>query len=405
LIFALPPGDWLGANTTFTVNSVDDIDDGMCNGGHCSLREAINAANAAVGSDEISFSLPPSSTITLSGSQLPIINDTLTIAGGTAISLTVSGDYASRVFEIGTGTAVTITDLTIAKGVTGCFGCVSGPGAGIYNHSGTLTVETVVFRKNTVAEASAGQPILAGGAIYNDDGLLTIKGSRFIENQAFEVGGGIANGLNGILIVSGTIFSDNLALGRGLSFADGGGIYNNGIAEVSSSTFIANRAEGGSTNFGGAIANWFSGTMSVDTSTFMNNGYEFTSSGGGIHNYGTIVVSNSTFHGNYASIFGGGFSNFGSGTVSNTTFSGNVVDLGSFGGGIYNEGDLLTINNSTLSENFAILGLGGGLHNDGVLQISNTIIANSFDGGDCFNSGSVVTNIANLVEDGSCSPA
>jgi hypothetical protein len=266
-------------------------------------------------------------------------------------------------------------------------------------------VEAVVFRKNTVAEASAGQPILAGGAVYNDDGLLTVKGSGFFENQAFEVGGGIANGTSGILIVSGSVFSDNLALGRGLSFADGGGIYNDGAAEIRSSTFIANRAEGGSTNFGGAIANWVSGTMAVDASTFMNNGYGYTTSGGGIHNYGTIAVSNSTFLGNYAAIFGGGFSNFGSGTVSNTTFSGNWVDLGSFGGGIYNEGDGLTINNSTLSENYSILGLGDGLHNNGILHLSNTIIADSTNGGDCFNSGTIETNITNLIEDGSCNPA
>ncbi len=38
------PGSARGA--TFPVNSTDDLDDGTCNVTHCSLREAINAANA-----------------------------------------------------------------------------------------------------------------------------------------------------------------------------------------------------------------------------------------------------------------------------------------------------------------------------------------------------------------------
>ena len=43
---------------TFTVNSANDVDDGTCNGAHCSLREAINATNAnGTGSDLIYFSI------------------------------------------------------------------------------------------------------------------------------------------------------------------------------------------------------------------------------------------------------------------------------------------------------------------------------------------------------------
>src|SRR5262245_25020437 len=44
---------------TFTVNSTNDVDDGICNSAHCSLREAINAANnAIVAFHEIRFSIP-----------------------------------------------------------------------------------------------------------------------------------------------------------------------------------------------------------------------------------------------------------------------------------------------------------------------------------------------------------
>ena len=42
---------------TFTVNSLADGDDGICDVVSCTLREAINAANAAGGADTINFSV------------------------------------------------------------------------------------------------------------------------------------------------------------------------------------------------------------------------------------------------------------------------------------------------------------------------------------------------------------
>src|SRR6266511_5565098 len=43
---------------TFTVNTADDHNDGVCNAADCTLREAINVVNAGSGSDTISFSIP-----------------------------------------------------------------------------------------------------------------------------------------------------------------------------------------------------------------------------------------------------------------------------------------------------------------------------------------------------------
>jgi hypothetical protein len=40
-----------------------------------------------------------------------------------------------------------------------------------------------------------------------------------------------------------------------------------------------------------------------------------------------------------------------------------------------------------------------------MLNLRNTIMANSPSGGDCSNSGTIATNLATLIEDGSCSPA
>ena len=42
---------------TTTVNSTNDVDDGTCNVAHCSLREAINAANSNSGTDTIAFNI------------------------------------------------------------------------------------------------------------------------------------------------------------------------------------------------------------------------------------------------------------------------------------------------------------------------------------------------------------
>ena len=51
--------------------------------------------------------------------------------------------------------------------------------------------------------------------------------------------------------------------------------------------------------------------------------------------------------------------------------------------------------------------LGGGLWNGTyggrVLNFANNIIANSVAGGDCYDAGTIVTNLNNLVADGSCS--
>lgn len=67
------------------VNAEDDQDDGTCDEVHCSLREAINAANEADGFDRIVFDIPrDGSPYTIQPmSPLPSITDTLEIDGST----------------------------------------------------------------------------------------------------------------------------------------------------------------------------------------------------------------------------------------------------------------------------------------------------------------------------------
>jgi len=96
----------------------------------------------------------------------------------------------------------------------------------------------------------------------------------------------------------------------------------------------------------------------------------------------------------------GGIANFGTLTVTNSTLSGNN---GGYGGGIYNGiGATLTVTNSTFSGTGAALG--GGIHHDeffgGTATLQNTIIANSPSGGNC--SGTIDDSGGNLSDDTTC---
>jgi CSLREA domain-containing protein len=77
-----PPHPVSAASTTFTVNAADDVDDESCDATHCSLREAIAAANANSGIDTIAFALAGSTTI-VPAAGLPTITDPVFVDGTT----------------------------------------------------------------------------------------------------------------------------------------------------------------------------------------------------------------------------------------------------------------------------------------------------------------------------------
>lgn len=74
------------AGTTFVVNSTDDVDNGACTTNHCSLREAINAANTDpnTGTPTIAFNISgPGPFTILLGSALPLGPRPIAIDGST----------------------------------------------------------------------------------------------------------------------------------------------------------------------------------------------------------------------------------------------------------------------------------------------------------------------------------
>jgi CSLREA domain-containing protein len=94
---------------TYTVNSTNDVDDGTCNTTHCSLREAINAANATAATDTINFDIAGAGphTIALTGELPWITDDNLTIDGGTSevIIIKADGFYVGLTLDTGSSYA------------------------------------------------------------------------------------------------------------------------------------------------------------------------------------------------------------------------------------------------------------------------------------------------------------
>ncbi len=116
--------------------------------------------------------------------------------------------------------------------------------------------------------------------------------------------------------------------------------------------------------------------------------------GGGILNYGTLALTNSTLSGNSAFVGGGIYNSNGTLTVSNTTISDNTTtNTGYFGGGgIYNVG-ALTVTSSTLSGNTATTEGGGIYSYSSTVTITNSTLsgnsAGTYAGGIRINVGTV----------------
>lgn len=226
----------VNAATTITVNTAEDDTDP---GDGCSLREAINNANsnsqphadclAGSDTDTILFSSGfGTATITL-GSPLPVITDPSgLVINGAGVRMTVSGNNAVRVFEVGVGATLTVQNLTIANGF--------GIGGGIYN-SGTLAVQNSTIRNNDGLDPGSG------GGIHNNGGTATITNSTLTGNIATS-GGAIYNNTGTVTVTNSTIYA-NALWGAGGSI-----VYNAGTMTIRNS-ILANGS--GANLCGGAV--------------------------------------------------------------------------------------------------------------------------------------------------------
>lgn len=158
-------------------------------------------------------------------------------------------------------------------------------------------------------------------------------------------------GLSGSVLVSGTTIRDGNTSGIG------GGIENFGRLILTNSAVRGNSALNG----GGGIRN--GGSMTLTNSAVSGN--SSGQPGGGIWNDGTLTLTNSTVSGNGGGLGGGIWNRYGALTVLNSTINGNYNTFANGdGGGIYNYGGSLTMINSTISGNNAN-GSGGGIYSFG----------------------------------------
>ena len=203
---------------------------------------------------------------------------------------TISAEDLGRIFSIGEGFTVTLTNATLINGKAD-----------------------------------------NGGAIYND-GSLTLSDVKLSDNAADSYGGAVFN--NGELVVSDSVFDSNDIVNRGSASVDYGGaaIYNwyDGTLTVSGSNFtnnIKNYKNGD--RLVGAVATI--GDATISDSYFVNNagrwGGAITTSGALIagDDVNTLTVSGSTFKEN-GGLYGAGIFVWGSDfTVSDCVFDKNTA--------------------------------------------------------------------------------
>lgn len=350
-----------------------------------SLRAAIAAAQDG---DTIQFAQSlANQTITLTSGELALSKN-IEIDGSGATNLTLSGNYASRIFSAGGGINFALKNLAIVNGKT------SDKGGGVWlRDSGTaITVTNCRFENN---EAGIGGAIQIGyggkatvlnsqfngnkgvsansgfsaGAIANDgSGEMVIKDSQFTRNQGFN--GGAIYSLLSPLTVENCIFRDNEAIGEGggAIFTDGGnpvgpGGTVGGTIAVRGSWFEGNKAKGE----GGALFlyGYQPDKIILEDSTVINNSVakgtqgfgNGVARGGGLRSNSELTIRNVTFANNTSAGQGGGIWIDGDSptNILNSTFSGNRVtdDIG--GAMVLNTGINAPVNiiNSTIVNNWA----------------------------------------------------
>lgn len=355
-------------SSSLVVNSTADTSDGACSADNCTLREAVDAANALTANASaptatISFApklFGTPQTISLVQSNFNqsglFVTGRMNIVGPGATRLSIGAPDGCRQLEIAGTASVTLSGVTLSGGNP-----FAGRGGAILS-AGTLDLADCTLQNNT---AGGG----AGGGIYST-GTLSLRACTLTGNSEGTSGfanlnpdttfggGAIYNG--GALSVKDSTLSGNFdsagdsgAIGTGS--AGGGALFNAGTALIENSTLAGN----GTSRAGGAILSRSARALSVVSCTLSNNsalndiyGQTF-GAGGGIHCEGQLVLRNSTLALN---------------SVQN--------DLRSSGGGVWVNGAGSTIENCTITGNSSnSYPAGGVLVTGGTTTIKNTVIA------------------------------
>lgn len=214
-----------------------DLNDGVCATaeGYCTLRAAVEQANAQPGAQSISLA----DWQVLLNSEL-VISDDLTLTGLGADHTVIGGYGNNRLLRVTGGASLNLNDLTLQGGVT-------------QEQGGGLSVEGSATLNRVQISGSYAQA--GGGGIWNA-GTLVMRDSTLSGNQSDSAGGGIAS--SGSLTLSNVTLSGNQA-------QTGGGIHSSGTASLTNVTVGNNYAVSNGGGLSGA------GSFSLKNSLLASN--------------------------------------------------------------------------------------------------------------------------------------
>ena len=321
-------------SVTFIVNSTADVidvnpGDGVCKiptSNNCTLRAAVQEANALTGADIIEL---PIGTYILSiigreengadTGDLDIIDD-LAIIGTSATNTIIDANKIDRIFDVFDPAYVTISNVTIQNGDLAFTGSRGEHGGGIRNRGSLALNEFIVF------ENTAGVLHGIGGGIFNV-GTLNLTNVAVSGNSA-DATGGLANFSGGDVTLTNVTISDNIAFGGTAGMENGEGVFGQSATAMLTNVTISG-------NIGGLC----------------------TACGGGFGNKDNAILKNVTISGNSGSASGGIFITF-AGPVSASTQLENTIIANNLGKNC----------NSTLTP---ILSLGHNLSSDNTCNLTS----------------------------------
>lgn len=230
---------------TFDVNNTADVGDvapgdGNCDsdaitpGRQCTLRAAIEEANALAGPDQIHLAAP--GPYKLTAGVLTVTSEITLKGNGEAIS----AGGLSRIFLVDAGGNLSLHEITLRDGT-------GDEGGAIHSR-----VNSIVSISNSaiINNRATGTSSSSGGGINNWGGTVNISNSTISGNRANGGGGGIANfsfyvspgfvygtvNLINVTITNNTADADN----SGAASHDGGGIFNFGALNIDNTIIAGN---------------------------------------------------------------------------------------------------------------------------------------------------------------------
>ncbi|MEO8510688.1 MAG: CSLREA domain-containing protein [Chloroflexota bacterium] len=184
---------------SFVVNTTDDTDDGLCGTLHCSLREAMNRANAEAGTDTISFDIGAGGAQTIGvTSALPTITNPVVIDG-----MTQPGYTGAPLIEVdGAGAGAAADGFLV--GSAGGSSTIRGVAVNRFSRDGIrIFADDVAIESSYIGIGFDGATDRGNGAI----GIQVIGGSGTRIGTGAGIGGGnviSGNGQHGISVNGGS---------------------------------------------------------------------------------------------------------------------------------------------------------------------------------------------------------